>query len=132
MVKFLLVLTSVLFVCRAADETYLTHGRPNGRIWQGMNAAQKNGFVVGIDEGLFIALLSVDSATRDKIMSRYPKDELDPSDYAIEMDKIYAERENINIPLFMAYTWVQRKLKGDLTKDQLEAELRRLRTISSQ
>jgi hypothetical protein len=50
-----------------------------------------------------------------------------PRDYVKELDALYLDRENLRIPITTAYMWVNLKLKGELSKQELERKLLELR-----
>ena len=50
-----------------------------------------------------------------------------PRDYVKELDALYLDRENLPIPITTAYMWVNLKLKGELSKQELQRKLLDLR-----
>ena len=44
-----------------------------------------------------------------------------------ELDELYQDRENLSIPITTAYMWVNLKLKGELSKQELQRKLMELR-----
>jgi len=108
-----------------ADDTHT----PTGRFWQEMAEVEKGAYLMGVFTGLRLALVN---AARDgkcqnlgTIMDVPPAAVID--DYVKEFDKLYSDSENLPINIQFAWTYVNTKLKGTRTKEQLEKLLIKLR-----
>jgi len=106
------------------------HQMPNGRYWRDTPHIAKLLYLTGITHGLQIALIraAMDSKCSEKlgsIVDAPPGAIID--DYEKELDKLYSESENLQINIMMAWTYVDLKLKGTLTKEYLEKMLIGLR-----
>jgi hypothetical protein len=102
---------------------------PNGRFWQEMAEVEKGAYLMGVLHGLQIALVN---AVRDgKCQNVGSLLNVPPAavvyDYEKEFDKLYSDSENLPINIQSAWTYVNTKLKGTRTKEQLERLLIKLR-----
>src|SRR5207248_3239177 len=97
-----------------------------GRYWIGMTDTQKTFYVQGIGDGFATAATLVDADTRQMLL-RTPAEGFVVDDYLNEFNKVYADRENVSIPVPGAYLYCSLKLKGTQTKDDLERRLIEMR-----
>lgn len=98
-----------------------------GRGWELMPETKKISYVVGIRDGLIIAASSLPPEDRNLLRDRTQAKGFNAGDYIKELDKFFAERENLNIVLPMAYQYITAKLKGTSTAQELEQMLIDLR-----
>ena len=108
---------------RAAKE--YTDGYPHGRYWTVLNVFEKIVYVQGFRDGLTLGaagevgspkvLQAMTEATNSYFARRFSFRE-----HITEIDKIYADQENLLIPIPMAINYCAGKLRGTLTKAELE------------
>jgi len=53
-------------------------------------------------------------------------------DYRRELNTLYKDRENVPIPVLLAYQYVTLKLKGQTTKQEMERRLIEVRKVVAQ
>ncbi|MDQ2948418.1 MAG: hypothetical protein M3Y27_21185 [Acidobacteriota bacterium] len=115
-------------------KVYLTTDMFNGRWWQRMNLTTRFVYMAGLKNGLQIIMMEP-SLSRipavTKFVHNYHPQKFDPQEIIDEIDKVYNERENIRIPVLMVYDFVNDKLKGNITKDQVEERLKTMRKIAA-
>jgi hypothetical protein len=127
-------------------DNILTFGLFNGRFWEQANVTQKQMFFLGFRNGLRTAardfLLRYDAnghltyndqarITLEAEEGRYYAQGFTMDDHIKELDKLYAERENILIPIPEAIRYCVLKLHGTATTAELEQYLIRLRKNAS-
>lgn len=100
-----------------------------GRLWETMPETTKLLYVQGIKDGLTIAAYSLPPEIRESITEHTQAKGFNPGDYLKELDKLFAERENLNIVVPLAYQYVTTKLKGTTTAQELEQMLIELRKM---
>ena len=102
----------------------------NGRFWRETPHIAKMMYLIGVGHGLQIALVraGTDGKCPEKLASIVdapPGAIID--DYENEFDKLYSYGENLQINVLLAWSYVDAKLKGNLTREQLEKMLIGLR-----
>jgi hypothetical protein len=109
-----------------------TGGSLNGRFWEAMPANPQMAFLLGFQEGVEAG--AVGGNYKQTVNAYYP-DGFSNGDYLKEYGKelytLYADRENIRIPIFMAIRFCALKLGGTLTNAELEEKLIEMRKASS-
>lgn len=103
---------------------------PTGRFWQLLPDMAKLMYVQGAKDGIVLAS-AVDLTLGSKILRQLDAQGFFPGDYVKELDMLYQDRENLPIPLPFAYQYCAQKLKGELTKQQLEEQLMQLRKMTA-
>jgi len=106
------------------DAVWLT-----GRAWILMPDTVKVFYVTGLRDGMAIASYALPAEARELMTERTQAKGFNPGDYVKEFDKLFAERENLNIVLPLAYQYVTVKLKGATTSQDLEQQLIQLRRM---
>ena len=100
----------------------------NGRAWtKSMSLQQKLMYTQGIKEGLQIATSYLDGEERKRVLEAVQAKGFSPRDYVKELDVLYQDGENLRIPITTAYMWVNLKLKGEVSKQELQRKLLELR-----
>jgi len=84
-------------------------------------------FVQGLEEGQMIAMTYLNNEERARVWEITHAKGSTPNDYIKELDVPYQDRENLNIPVMVGYNYVNSKLKGASTKEELERKLIELR-----
>ena len=92
-----------------------------------MSVQQKLMYTEGIKEGMQIATSYLSGDERRRILGEVQAKGFSPRDYVKELDELYQDRENLSIPITTAYMWVNLKLKGELSKQELQRKLMELR-----
>jgi hypothetical protein len=124
----LIVLLTVAGLLAQGSETFTTFTTFTGRAWtKSMSQQQKLMFTEGIKEGMLIATSCLDGNERHRVLEEVQAKGFSPRDYVKELDALYLDRENLPIPITTAYMWVNLKLKGELSKQELERKLLELR-----
>ena len=103
-----------------------------GRAWEALPDTVKLFYAVGMRDGLTMAAYSLPPDVRELMMENTQAKGFNPGDYVKELDRLYSERENLNIAVPLAYQYVTTKLKGASTAQQLEQMLIGLRKIMAQ
>lgn len=98
-----------------------------GRAWEALTEMDKLLYVQGVKDGILIATTYLDGEERERIVDTTQAKGFFPGDYVKALDALYRDRENLPIPVLMAYNYVNLKLKGTATKEELERKLIELR-----
>jgi hypothetical protein len=121
----LMVLLTVAGLLGQNGDTFTTF---NGRAWtKSMSQPEKLMYTEGIKEGMQIATSYLDGDERHRVLEAVQAKGFSPRDYVRELDALYQDRENLPIPITTAYMWVNLKLKGELSKQELQRKLMELR-----
>ena len=120
-----MVLLTALSLLGQSSETFNTF---TGRAWtKSMSLQQKLMYTEGIKEGMQIATSYLNGEDRRRILEEVQAKGFSPRDYVKELDELYQDRENLSIPITTAYMWVNLKLKGEVSKQELQRKLMELR-----
>jgi len=123
-IALMVLLTAAGLLGQGAD-TFTTF---TGRAWtKSMSQQQKLMYTEGIKEGVLIATSYLDGQERRRVLEEVQAKGFSPRDYVRELDTLYQDRENLPIPITTAYMWVNLKLKGELSKQELDRKLMELR-----
>jgi hypothetical protein len=121
-------LGSVNVIGQHSPDSISTGGSLNGRFWEAMPANPQMAFLLGFQEGVEAG--AVGGNYKQMVNAYYP-DGFSNGDYLKEYGKelytLYADRENIRIPIFMAIRYCALKLGGTLTNAELEQRLIQIR-----
>jgi hypothetical protein len=121
----LMILLTAAGLLAQGSESFTTF---SGRAWtKSMSQQQKLMFTEGIKEGMLIATSYLDGNERHRVLAEVQAKGFSPRDYVKELDALYLDRENLPIPITTAYMWVNLKLKGEVSKQELERKLLELR-----
>ncbi|MBI2680759.1 MAG: hypothetical protein HYX25_07110 [Candidatus Solibacter usitatus] len=121
----LMVVLTVAGLLAQGSESFTTF---TGRVWtKSMSLQQKLMFTEGIKEGMLIATSYLDGNERHRVLEEVQAKGFSPRDYVKELDALYLDRQNLPIPITTAYMWVNLKLKGEVSKQELERKLLELR-----
>jgi hypothetical protein len=113
------------------DNKY-TAGFFNGRAWEEMNTTEKVSFFMGFEQGVRVSSIAQQGADKSEdAVNAYSAKGFTNGDYVKELDKLYADRENILISVRDAIRYCTRKLGGTYTNAQLEQYLIGLRKAAS-
>jgi hypothetical protein len=125
-------------------EAYRTNGQLNGRYWESLGDQLKTEFIVGYSEGItsgqvtpFVALALANSKLDEKGNKSlndiqqllFPRG-TPYGDVMKGLDRLYAEPENLPLPVSSALRVLGMKFRSDKAED-VEAELRRLRILAT-
>jgi hypothetical protein len=125
----LLLLALFLSTNLTGQDPSMTNGELNGRWWEELGAASHakemylSGFIAGVQVGAEEMNRLRGLSDDDKVaeaLSSYHASESTLDDNIKELDKLYAERENIRIPISVAIVYCTIKLGGKFTNAQLE------------
>ena len=125
-------------------EVYQTSGQLNGRSWGSLDEHSKTQFIVGYSEGITSSLvtpyvaLALGSSKLDEKGNKLLKDIMQLlfprgtpyGDVIKGLDRLFAEPENLPLPISSALKVLGMKFRSDKAED-VEAELRRLRIIAT-
>lgn len=89
-------------------------------------------YAQGMEDGLTLAAYSLPPEVRDLMVERTQAKGFNPGDYVKELDRLFAERENLNIALPIAYQYITTKLKGTSTPQELDQRLIDIRKLMAQ
>jgi len=127
----LLVMLTLTFVATgvAQEDLMSTAEMNNGRVWNVATARDKLLYVAGIHDAIiWKAISSPEKVTKDSVSWA---EGFVVNDYISELDAFYKDTANIRIPLPVAVDYCTRRLRGQVKKDDLEAEVIRLRKLTS-
>lgn len=113
-----------------AGESLQADSGLNGRFWDSLNDSTKQGYVMGFWEGVK-AGASGDIADQSATFNTFYAVGFTNGDFVKELDKLYANTQNVLIPIPDAIRYCALKLGGAFTNAQLEQKLIRLRKIAS-
>ena len=126
------------------SETQRTQGRLNGRYWESLAEQAKIDFVVGYAEGVRSAQVTPFGALafancklddegnrflRNTLQLLFPQSTI-YGDILKGLDRLYAEPENLPLPISSALRVLTMKFRSDKSED-IDAELRRLRILAT-
>ena len=133
--KTLLALFTLCATTCVAQPTSVnsTNGMNNGYLWEGGSSEEKQLYVTGIADGVFLA--SVVAASRTGVASHpdaslYAKGFL-ITDIVQSIDAFYRDRTNMKIPILFSYLYVMTNLKG-APQQELDAMVAKFRRQSNQ
>ncbi len=147
--RLLLLSVAVILVgasLRAQDSVsnLYTSGLLNGRFWENLDAHAKQDFFLGLIEGLRTGVMELTPTNGNSSKAQEAvKKALDTyerkfnakgftyEDHVKELDKLYADRENILIPIPVALQYCVLKLGGGNTNADLEQLLIGMRKLAS-
>jgi hypothetical protein len=127
-----IVITSQLCLWgQASVDNSFTAGMLNGRGWQTLPTTIKQMYIAGIRDGmtLMTSELTTGSEAATNVVNEIWFKGFSGPDYLKELDKLYADGENVRIPVAMAISYCSVKLHGQTTKVELEARLMRIRKV---
>jgi hypothetical protein len=129
----LLVLSGTTCLAQQTGTETNTNGLNNGYLWDKGSPAEKQLYVTGIADGVF--LQSVIAATKTGAAnpadtSLYRKRFL-IIDIVQGIDAFYEDRTNVKVPILFSYLYVMTKIKG-ASQQELDAMAARLRQQANQ
>jgi hypothetical protein len=129
------LLVTLLTVATASPQDSVnkteTDGFPNGRLWEKLTDYEKLTYLIGFRDGLTMGAVGEVSSTKFlEMIHEYYVHPFTYKEQIAEIDKLYADRENILLPVISALQYSAGKLRGDLTKAQLEQMLINMRKKS--
>lgn len=86
----------------------------NGRVWMSLEETEKKMYMFGVRDGV-VAANRNESKTLIQGFTLH--------DYLNELNLLYEDRSNINIPVIIGIRYCSLKFKGTLTKAELEEKL---------
>jgi hypothetical protein len=92
----------------------------NGRTWNTMSDEVKTWYLLGFKDGLGLS----------QTIEKFWGSNLNVNDFKKELDKVYNEGENVEVPIWMAVRYVSVKLDGTHTASFLDAFLIDLRKVA--
>jgi len=114
---FLLVFVSIAY----GQNVNLTANMFNGRGWVKMTHSDRLFYLQALKDEITYRLLAQE-LSEEKLKQQWAE-HATVGDYIQELDKLYEERENIDIPVTLAATYCTKKLLGTYTHDELERQL---------
>lgn len=106
--------------------SFITIGLPNGRFWQVLTYNEKVVYLTGFSNGLTLGAGAV-----SKQPATYYAKGFTLADHMKEIDRLYADTENVLIPIPAALAYCGAKLRGTHTNAELEQILINLRRNSA-
>jgi hypothetical protein len=97
-----------------------------GRAWVAWPEFSKLTYILGAQDGLRLAAAWYDPIYTGNTTFGIATGFL-PGDYVKEMDTFYKDTENLTLPVGLAYSYCNLKLKGTQTKEDLEQRLIEMR-----
>jgi len=93
---------------------------PNGRFWNSSTELERLAYVAGIRDAFLLTDGQPEWWAKGFTIGDYVKD----------INKLFAEGENVNIPMMWAFRYCTNKLKGEMSKDAQERALTNLRLMA--
>jgi hypothetical protein len=101
----------------------------NGKTWQELDQQSKITYLMGVQEGLWLAVLDASrkESTQAKMTAmgvalRLTVPGFEFSDLTQQVDKFYLDSANLRVPVIQAYAYIIHKMKGDSVKELTEME----------
>lgn len=110
--KLVLLLAFAALSCAAQTQSTTTGGMLNGRAWQTSPRDARLMYIRGIQDGLVLAAALIDSKPDATMLLRHTAPEFRPSDYIDEINAFFQDPNNIRIPIFYAWEYINSKFKG--------------------
>jgi hypothetical protein len=107
-------------------EHLLTAGMPNGRAWLIADDGGRAMYLLGVSDALQLLNLLDDKTLPPLTDKVWPKG-FTVDDMKTELSDFYKDRANVRIPLRLAVLYCGAKLRGNLSKEQMEHNLQELR-----
>ena len=104
----------------------------NGRGWESLTPVERGIYTLGIKDGMYLLSATIGGEAGSGLRHNNSAVGFSIDDYVKELTALYKSRQNINIPVVIAFQHVTFKLKGEMTKDQLESKLIELRKASNE
>jgi hypothetical protein len=120
-------------IAQQADTVTNTAGMNNGYLWDKGSPEEKQLYVTGIADGIFLQSVVAASkvgAANLADMPLYPKGFL-ITDIVQGIDVFYRDRTNMKVPILFSYLYVMTKIKG-ASQQELDAMAARFRRQASQ
>jgi hypothetical protein len=112
-VALILCFTTLAF----ADDAMRTKGFVNGRYWNTGTHESRLEYLIGVREAVFLANGRTEWLSGDFTLN----------DYEAELNKLFGETENVNIPVIWLVKYCTDKFGGQMTKANQETALMNLR-----
>jgi hypothetical protein len=109
-----------------------TDGMINGKFWNELTSAQRVTYVAGMFTGLHTAELADIESVGKTIEKEFFALGSTPDtsiDFVREMNAVYEDPGNINIPIAFVYSYCNSKLEGSSTERQLQDRLNLMRKL---
>jgi hypothetical protein len=108
----------------------------NGRYWEALSNPAKLAYLCGFRQGVLLGVVQLGGGTTfskrmAEVINSFQAGGFTYDDHIKELDKLYADRENIRIPIGQALHYCSLKLGGTRTKAELEQYLIGLRKDAS-
>ena len=132
--RFVLLIVFIVsaFTQSPNSDENLTGSLPNGRFWV-KYPAERLIYLVGLRDGLNLVVANPQYFPNGKAgVEAYRPQKLTNEDMIAAIDNVYKDRENIRIPVAFVYNFVNEKLKGSLTKTDVDLRIRRMRQLASE
>jgi hypothetical protein len=129
----LLVLSGTTCLAQQTGTETNTNGLNNGYLWDKGSPAEKQLYVTGIADGVFLQSVVVATkagAANPPDAPLYPKGFL-ITDIVQGIDAFYRDRTNVKIPILFSYLYVMTKIKG-ASQQELDAMAARFRRQANQ
>jgi len=121
----------------SSTATWETGGVLNGRYWEALSYPAKLAYLYGFRQGVLVGVAQLGggktfSPKMAEVINSFQAAGFTYDDHVKELDRLYADRENIRIPIGQALQYCAIKLRGRSTKAQLEQLLIRLRALDDE
>jgi len=126
---FLLAASIVLLPAQSTDQG--KNEVLNGRAWVLLNTTEHLMYIAGYRQGVQWTASELAEAARRKLLDDSFPAGFNVVDFESEIDKLYAQAENLNISVPLGYRYVAEKLTGRKTMEQLEKDLIAIRAIAA-
>lgn len=128
-----MLLLILAYACAAQmPELNRTGSMFTGRVWNGLSADAKMGYVMAAFDYSHYAHLVADEKDANKPTLFDLVGNFSVGDYIKQIDKLYSDLANVNIPLPFALQYCSAEFTGLKTKQQLETMLISIRKATTQ
>lgn len=124
-----MLLVVMIGIVTAQEPNIFSAEMANGRLWVAMDTPTKTVYLTGLRDWMVFA--SFESGDQRKYLDEKWAAHFNVGDYVKEMDLLYREGENVRIPLPFGVAYCTVKLKGNLTKEELEQRLIGIRRMTA-
>ena len=124
-----LVLISSSLLLRADTQEDVTFGLLNGRFWNSMANAQRIGFLQGLTDGWMLRTTAED-VVKGRTIIAWSGPGFTHGELAEMITSIYADTENVELPIGWVVMASYAVKRGDTTRDAVLMALRRFKAMN--
>jgi len=127
----LLALSIIFTACALGENFNTTDGVFNGRLWNQDVPEARTGYILGYMEGMADLVNLSDSPRAEKTFKALASPSFLVGEVFKEMNQLYENQANLNIPIREMIRYALLVLKGELTEAELDTRLHILRSAAN-